>query len=89
MNVSLTPKTEKFVQSQIDAGLYSSPEQLVEVAVARLMEEMEVQEVDLGELAAETAAAIKEAQAEFERGEGMDLATFKRVLFKRVGRTIP
>jgi antitoxin ParD1/3/4 len=36
MNISLSPKTETFIQSQIQSGRYNSPEELIDAAVALL-----------------------------------------------------
>jgi antitoxin ParD1/3/4 len=36
MNILLSPKTEAFIQSQIQSGCYNSPEELIDAAVALL-----------------------------------------------------
>ena len=68
MNVTLSPETERFIQSQVKAGLFSSPDQLLEEAVRCLM----IEEVDVESLDPETRAAIARAEEQFERGEGID-----------------
>jgi putative addiction module CopG family antidote len=81
MNVTLSPETEKFIHSQIQAGLFASPDQLLEEAVREMMAE-DTNEEDLDD---ETIAAINEGQAQIDRGEGMDRATFLSELRKRTG----
>ena len=81
MNVTLSPETERFIQDQIQAGLYSSPEQLLDAAVRNLMSEDTNEE----ELDDDTIAAINEDQAQIDRGEGMDRATFLSEFQKRTG----
>jgi len=81
MNVTLSPETEKFILSQIQAGLFASPDQLLEEAVREMMAE-DTNEEDLDD---ETIAAINEGQAQIDRGEGMDRATFLSELRKRTG----
>jgi Arc/MetJ-type ribon-helix-helix transcriptional regulator len=66
MEVRLTkPHIQKFVTAQVSAGHFPSPEAVVEDALARMMEEDVVLSVD-------DVAAIKEADAEFDRGEFID-----------------
>lgn len=56
MNVSLTPKLEKYIQSKVDSGRYTSASEVVREAL-RLLEEKEK----------ERARALKEFQAELDR----------------------
>lgn len=65
MTVSLSPESQKFVDDQVKAGRYRSAEEVVEAALVRLKQDDEVDELD-----AETLAAIDEAEAQYERGEG-------------------
>ena len=55
------PELRKFVEDQVTAGHFQSPEQVLEEALLRMMEE----EVD-----DETLAAIDEGDAQLDRGEG-------------------
>jgi len=82
MNVTLSPETEKFINSQIQAGLFSSPDQLLEEAVRGMM----IEDVDVEELDADTKAAIERAEAQFERGEWTDFDTVAAEMRKRMGR---
>ena len=66
MNVSLKPELEAFVASQVESGGYGSADEVLEAAVARLMLDPEP-----GELDAQTLAALEEAEAQLDRGEGI------------------
>jgi putative addiction module CopG family antidote len=77
MNLSLHPEIEKFIGDQVKDGRFSSPEAVVEEAIKLW------REVPPAELDDETAAAINEAEAQADRGEGMELAQFRSHISKR------
>jgi len=77
MILSLPPEIEKFIGDQIKEGRFSTPEALVEAAIKVWRDAL-----DSG-LDDETAAAINEAEAQADRGEGMDLETFRSHVSKR------
>ena len=65
MHIELTKtELETFVAEQVRAGHFSSPVEVIEAGLARLMLDPEPAEFD-----PELDAAIDRAQAEFERGE--------------------
>jgi len=66
MQLNLKPETQKFIEEQVTAGRFRTSEELVDEAVGRMMAD---EEADLDD---ETIAAIKEAEAQFERGECID-----------------
>jgi putative addiction module CopG family antidote len=66
MNLSLNPETQKFIDEQVKAGRYHSPEAVLEDAVKRMMDE------DAMELDDETLAAIDESEDQIARGEYRD-----------------
>ena len=74
------PDLEKFIADQLDCGRFDSAEELVEAALHRMMTQ------DNGEngFDDETIAAILRADAQCERGEGMDLADAAALLRKRM-----
>jgi len=69
MTLSLRPEFQKFIDEQVKAGLYPTPEAVVEAALA------DMQHPD--DLDDETIAAINEAEAQADRGEGIDFDTFR------------
>jgi Arc/MetJ-type ribon-helix-helix transcriptional regulator len=78
MNVTLNAEAEKFIEAQIKAGHFHSPDALVQEAVSRM-----IAEADL-ELDDETAAAINRAEEQLERGEGMTFDQFVAELRRRL-----
>jgi antitoxin ParD1/3/4 len=65
MNVSLNPKLARFVEEQLKAGKYSSPEDVVNAGLARLQTEQELSAEDVTHLRGELAVGIDQA----DRGE--------------------
>lgn len=59
MNVSLTPELEKFIESKVESGRYTSASEVVREAL-RLLEKKDQHE-------AERAEALKAFQAEMDR----------------------
>lgn len=68
MELTLQPDTRRFIDDQVKAGRFPTPEAVVEAAIAQWQND---------DLDAETIAAINEAEAQADRGEGIDLATFR------------
>ena len=62
MQITLRPELEQFVQDKVQAGEYGSIQEVVEIALTRLMDD---------ELDDETLAAIEEGEAQLDRGEGI------------------
>lgn len=72
MNIQLTkPELQKFIDEQVRSGQFSSPEQVIEAGLARLMLDPPPEDFD-----EETLAAIDRAEAQFERGEGRPFKEF-------------
>jgi len=73
VNIRLTkPELQKFVDDQVRSGQFTSPEQVIEAGLARLMLDPAPPEDSDNE----TLAAIERAEAEFERGEGRPFKEF-------------
>jgi len=68
MNLQLKPDIQKFVDDQVKAGLFSSPAEVVEAGLARLMLDPQSKDV----LDADDLAAIDEAEAQIARGDVLD-----------------
>jgi len=63
MNVDLTsPKLKKFIDDEVQAGHFASPQAVIEAALEQMM-------LDHGILDDGTTTAIAEADAQYERGE--------------------
>jgi Arc/MetJ-type ribon-helix-helix transcriptional regulator len=68
MTISLSKADlEQFVRKQVEAGHFTSPAEVVEAGLARLMLDPSPED----ELDDEVWAAIECAEAEFERGEDL------------------
>jgi Arc/MetJ-type ribon-helix-helix transcriptional regulator len=80
MNVELTrPEIERYVREQVDAGRFPSADAVVEAAVAQMMAAG-----DWDELTPADEAAIAEADAEIDRGEGIDFDAFAQEIRGRM-----
>lgn len=62
MNVSLTPKLEKYIQSKVKTGRYTSASEVVREAL-RLLEQDDARERELQKFRAELDRGIAEADA--------------------------
>ena len=60
MNVSLTPKLEKWVQSKVENGLYGSSSEVVRDALRLLYQYDEAREQKLSSLRAELLTGVKQ-----------------------------
>lgn len=78
MNVSLTPKLEKYIQKKVKSGRYTSASEVVRESL-RLLEQNDEYERELREFRAELDRGI----AELDRGEGIDGEKFFEDLKKR------
>ena len=69
-------KLQKFIDDEVQAGHFPSPQAVVETAVEQMM-------LDHGILDEETIAAIAKADAEYERGEFVEWADVRDELRRR------
>ena len=65
------PELEKFIDDQVKAGYFPSPEAAVEAAVARMMVDREGES-----LTADDVAAVEASEAEIDRGERVEFDDF-------------
>jgi antitoxin ParD1/3/4 len=77
MNLSLRPEIQRFIDEQVKTGRYPTPEAVVEAAVA------DMRDIGDEELDDATIAAINEGEAQADRGEGVDLDTFRARMNQR------
>ena len=69
MDVTLNkPPFRQFVEDEIKSGRFASPADVLEAGLARQMDDRELSPLD-----DETIAALAEADAEIERGRGIDI----------------
>jgi putative addiction module CopG family antidote len=68
MNVRLKPELQKFIDDEVKSGNFASADEVIEAGLARLMLDPAPNDSDPG-----TLAAIDEAEAQLDRGEGLPL----------------
>ncbi len=68
MNLSLRPEIERIIDEEIRAGRFPTAEAVVEAAIQEMIGEPELDEG--------TIASINAAEAQGDRGEGVELDTF-------------
>jgi antitoxin ParD1/3/4 len=68
MTVSIHPHLWQFIEEQIKAGRYQTPDEVVNSALAHLSAQVELPPEDLEELRGEVAIGV----AELDRGEGKE-----------------
>lgn len=67
MELILSAETQKLVDQQMATGRFASPDDLVRTALQSLRQSASA---DYEDIDPQTAAAIDEAEAQYERGEG-------------------
>jgi Arc/MetJ-type ribon-helix-helix transcriptional regulator len=73
------PELGKFIDAEVRAGHFASPEAAIEAAVERMM--LDRQEEDFDD---ELAAEINESDAQIDRGEGIDFKEFAAEMRKKL-----
>ncbi len=77
MNLMLHPDIRRFIDDQIRAGRYATPEAVVEAAILSLRDN------GYANLYHQTIAAINEGDSQGDRGEGIELAAFREQWIKK------
>jgi Arc/MetJ-type ribon-helix-helix transcriptional regulator len=67
MHIEVSPQIEQFIQSQVSAGIFADPQQLVTVAVEKMMDERDPDMPGWTKEALRAAVALGADQA--DRGE--------------------
>lgn len=78
--MTLRPDIQRFIEEQVRTGRFPTPASVVEAAIANMRDS---EAMDLDE---STIAAINEAEAQADRGEGEDLDAFRARMKKRMAR---
>jgi antitoxin ParD1/3/4 len=79
MAIVLTPEHERFIQSQIDAGQFTNPEEVIDTAF-RLLEK---QSAEYHQWVNEVREKVDIARAEVARGEVLDGETVVNDILER------
>jgi Arc/MetJ-type ribon-helix-helix transcriptional regulator len=67
MNIALSPETQRLLEAQMKKRHFASPDEAVQFALRTLESTSPIDYEDLDE---QTRAAIDEAEAQYQRGEG-------------------
>jgi len=83
MNVSLTPELEKFVQKEVEDGLYQTASEVIRAGLRRLKED-QAHLPKTPETLEELETHLLQSVERLDRGEGVDGEAVFRRLRKRI-----
>jgi antitoxin ParD1/3/4 len=84
MNISLTPELAKFVEKEVESGLYQTASEVVRAGLRRLKEDQAVRLPQAPRTLAELEAQLLQSIDRLDRGEGLD----GEKVFRRLGKRI-
>ncbi|HEX4119723.1 MAG TPA: type II toxin-antitoxin system ParD family antitoxin [Verrucomicrobiae bacterium] len=84
MNISLTPELAKFVEKEVESGLYQTASEVVRAGLRRLKEDQAVRLPQAPRTLAELEAQLLQSIDRLDRGEGLDGEKVFRRLRKRI-----
>lgn len=71
MNVSLTPELEKFVEKEVNSGLYQTASEVIRAGLRRLKEDREVRLPKAPATMKELEAQLLQSIERLDRGQGV------------------
>ncbi len=83
MNVSLTPELERFVEKEVESGLYNTASEVIRAGLRRLKEDQEARLPKMPQTLDELESMLLASAERLDRGEGVDGETVIRRLRKR------
>ena len=84
MNISLTPELARFVEKQVESGLYQTASEVVRAGLRRLKEDKAVRLPQMPETLEALEAQLLQSINRLDRGEGVDGEAVFRRLSKRI-----
>ena len=84
MNVSLTPELEKFVEKEVNTGLYQTASEVVRAGLRRLKEERDVRLMRVPATLEELESQLLQSVESLDAGKGMSGEEVFRRLRKRI-----
>jgi antitoxin ParD1/3/4 len=84
MNVSLTPELEKFVEKEVNSGLYQTASEVVRAGLRRLKEDQEMRRPKTPATLQELETRLLEAVEALDAGQGANGDEVLRRLRKRM-----
>ena len=83
MNVSLTPELEKFVEKEVECGLYHTASEVIRAGLRRLKDDQNSRYPEVPATLAELEAMLLASAERLDRGEGAKGEEVFRRLRKR------
>ena len=87
MNVSLTPELAKFVEKEVESGLYQTASEVIRAGLRRLKEDQDVRLPKAPKTLQELETQLLQSIDRLDRGEGIDGEQVFRRLRKRIKET--
>ena len=84
MNVSLTPELEKFVEKEVQSGLYQTASEVVRAGLRRLKDDQDARLSRAPKTLDELEAQLLQSIGHLDRGKGQDGPEMIRRLRKRI-----
>jgi antitoxin ParD1/3/4 len=88
MNVSLTPELEKFVEKEVESGLYQTASEVVRAGLRRLKEDQTARLPQAPKTLAELEPQLLQSIDRLDQGQGEDGEKVIRRLRKRISSSI-
>ena len=84
MNISLTPELAKFVENEVESGLYQTASEVIRAGLRRLKEDQTARLPQAPKTLEELETQILQSIDRLNRGEGVDGEEVFRRLRKRI-----
>jgi len=84
MNISLTPELAKFVENEVESGLYQTASEVVRAGLRRLKEDQTARLPQAPKTLEELEMQLLQSIDRLDRGEGVDGEAVFRRLRKRI-----
>lgn len=84
MNVSLTPELEKFVEKEVENGMYQTASEVIRAGLRRLKEDQIARIPQAPKSLEELEGQLLESLGQLDRGKGVDGEQVIRRLRKRI-----
>jgi antitoxin ParD1/3/4 len=84
MNVSLTPELAKFVEKEVESGLYQTASEVIRAGLRRLKDDQVVRLPQVPKTLEELETQLLQSIDRLDRGEGVDGEEVFRRLRKRI-----
>jgi antitoxin ParD1/3/4 len=84
MNISLTPELAKFVEKEVESGLYQTASEVIRAGLRRLKDDQVVRLPQVPKTLEELETQLLQSIDRLDRGEGVDGEEVFRRLRKRI-----